>query len=67
MRTTLEIDEELVNEVMRISKAKTKKGAIVTALKEYIKAHRRRELRDMIGNYNEFGLTLEDLEKIRGE
>lgn len=67
MRTTIEIDEELVNEVMRISKVKTIKGAIVTAFKEYIKAHRKRELRDMIGNYNEFGLTLEELEKMRGK
>ena len=65
MRTTLDIDEELVREVMRAAKAKTKKGAIVTALKEYLKATRRQELRDMIGAYDEFDLSLEELESMR--
>jgi Arc/MetJ family transcription regulator len=65
MRTTLDINEELVREVMRAAKAKTKKGAIVIALKEYLKATRRQELRDMIGAYNEFDLSLEELESMR--
>jgi len=67
MRTTFEINEELIREVMKASKAKTKKGAIVIALKEYLKARRRQELKDMIGNYDEFDLSLEDLEKMRRE
>ncbi len=61
MRTTLDIDEELVSEVMRVAKAKTKKGAIVTALKEYLKVTRRQELRDMIGAYDEFDLSLDKI------
>ncbi|HLG29751.1 MAG TPA: type II toxin-antitoxin system VapB family antitoxin [Candidatus Brocadiales bacterium] len=67
MRTTLEIDEELVKEAMKASKAKTKKGAIVIALKEYLGAKRREELKGMIGNYDEFDLSLEKLEKMRRE
>ncbi len=67
MRTTLDIDEELVREVMRAAKAKTKKGAIVIALKEYLMAKRRQELRDMIGTYDDFDLSLEELEKMRHE
>ncbi len=67
MRTTLDIDEELVREVMRAAKAKTKKGAIVIALKEYLMAKRRHELRDMIGTYDDFDLSLEELEKMRHE
>lgn len=67
MRTTFEIDEKLIDEVMKISKAKTKKGAIVIALKEYLKAKRRQELKDMIGTYDEFDLSLEELEKMRRE
>lgn len=65
MRTTFEIDEELIEEVRRASKAKTKKGAIVVALTEYLKAKRRQELKDMIGAYDEFDLSLKDLEKMR--
>ncbi len=45
----------------------TKKGAIVTALKEYLMAKRRHELRDMIGTYDDFDLSLEELEKMRHE
>ncbi len=67
MRTTLDIDEELVGEVMKAAKAKTKKGAIVIALKEYLMAKRRHELRDMIGTYDDFDLSLEELEKMRHE
>jgi len=67
MRTTFEINEELLRAVMEVSKAKTKKGAIVIALKEYLRAKRREELKDMIGSYDEFGLSLEDLEKMRHE
>ena len=65
MRTTFEINEALIKEVMEASKAKTKKGAIVIALKEYLRSKTRRELREMIGSYDEFGLSLKDLEKMR--
>jgi len=67
MRTTFDIDEALIREVIKVSQAKTKKGAIVIALKEYLRAKRRQELREMIGAYDEFGLTLEELEKMRRE
>ena len=65
MRTTFEINEELLKEVMKVSKAKTKKGAIVVALKEYLRAKRKEELKSMIGNYDELDLSLEKLEKMR--
>lgn len=65
MKTTFEINDELINETMKASGAKTKKGAIVIALKEYLKAKKRRELKDMIGTYDEFGLSLKELEKMR--
>lgn len=67
MRTTLEIDEGLIQEVVKASKAKTKKGAIVIALKEYLKAKRKQELKEMIGQFDEFDLTLKELEKMRHE
>lgn len=65
MRTTFEIDETLIKEVMETSKAKTKKGAIVIALKEYIKNKKRQELKAMIGKYDELNLSLIDLKKMR--
>lgn len=67
MRTTFEIDEDLIRQVMKASKTKTKKGAIVIALNEYLRARRRQELKEIIGAYDEFGLSLEELEKMRGE
>ena len=67
MRTVFDIDEELIREVMRVSQAKTKKGALVVALKEYLRAKRRQELKEMIGAYDKFDLTLKDLEKMRRE
>jgi len=67
MRTTIEIDDDLLKEVMESSHSKTKKGAIVIALTEYLKMKKRRELIEMIGNYENFDLTLKDLEKMRDE
>jgi len=67
MRTTFDIDETLIREVQQVSRAKTKKEAIVIALTEYLRAKRRQELRDMIGTYDTFALTLDDLEKMRCE
>ncbi len=64
MRTLIEIDENLMKEVLKISKEKTKKGAITKAMEEYIKMKRREELKNMIGSYD-FPLTLKELEKIR--
>lgn len=50
---------------MDISKSKTKKGAIVIALNEYLRLKKREELKDLIGNYKDFDLTLDDLRKMR--
>lgn len=67
MKTTLDIDDDILKKVMDISKSKTKKGAIVTALNEYLRLKKREELKDLIGNYKDFDLTLDDLKKMRHE
>ncbi len=67
MRTTFDIDKEFIREVMKASRAKTKKGAVMIALKGYLRAKRRQELRDMIGNYNGFDLTRQELGKMGRE
>jgi Arc/MetJ family transcription regulator len=67
MKTTLDIDDDILKKVMDISKSKTKKGAIVIALNEYLRLKKREELKDLIGNYKDFDLTLDDLRKMRHE
>ena len=67
MRTTIEIDNDLLKEVMEKSGAKSKKIAIVTAMKDYRRLKRREELKNLIGNYDEFSLDHKDLRKMRDE
>ncbi len=65
MRTTLDIDAELIEKVVKMTGAPSKKKAIETAMKEFLRTKRRKELSDLIGNYEEFGVTLKDLKKMR--
>jgi Arc/MetJ family transcription regulator len=65
MRTTLDIDAELIKKVMKATGAPSKKKAVEIAMKEFLRAKQREELSDLIGNYEEFNLTLEKLERIR--
>lgn len=65
MRTTLDIDADLIKRVVKTTGAATKKKAIETAMKEFLRAKRREELSNLIGNYEEFALTLEELERMR--
>jgi Arc/MetJ family transcription regulator len=65
MRTTLDIDALLIEKVVRTTGAPSKKKAIEIAMKEFIRAKRREELCQLIGNYDEFGLTLKELERMR--
>ena len=65
MRTTLDIDARLVEKVVKTTVAPSKKKAIEIAMKEFLRAKRRKELSDLIGNYEEFGVTLRELKKMR--
>jgi Arc/MetJ family transcription regulator len=65
MRTTLDIDAEALKKVMKTTGAKTKKKAVEIAMQEFLRAKRREELRDLIGNYDDFALSLEELERMR--
>jgi Arc/MetJ family transcription regulator len=65
MRTTLDIDGELIEKVVKTTGARSKKKAIEMAMKEFLRSKRRKELSDLIGNYEEFEVTLKDLEKMR--
>ena len=65
MRTTLDIDAKLVEKVVKTTGAPSKKKAIEIAMKEFLRAKRRKELSDLIGNYEEFGVSLRELKKMR--
>ena len=65
MRTTLDIDAELMEKVVKTTGARSKKKAIEIAMKEFLRLKRRKELGDLIGNYEEFEVTLEELERMR--
>jgi len=67
MRITLDIDAELIKKVMKATGATSKGKAVEIAMKEFLRAKQREELSDMIGNYEEFAVTLKDLEKMRME
>ncbi len=67
MRTTLDIDADLLEKVKKATRAPSKKRAIEIALQEFLRMQRRKELADLIGNYDEFELTLEDLERMRSD
>ncbi|MFH1671973.1 MAG: type II toxin-antitoxin system VapB family antitoxin [Pseudomonadota bacterium] len=67
MRTTIDIENDLIHEVMKKAGVKTKKDAIVAALRDYLKYKKIEELKGLIGNYEDFDLTLDDLKKMRNE
>ena len=65
MRITLDIDAELLEEVVKRTGARTKKKAIEIPIKEFLRAKRWEELSELVGNYEEFGLSPEELERMR--
>ncbi len=49
MPTNLAIDNDLLNEALKIGKHKTKKNAVNEALREYIERRKRKEIISMFG------------------
>ncbi len=50
MKTLIDIDETLLKEAMKLSKAPTKKETIQRALSELVKACRRQSLKSLAGS-----------------
>ena len=65
-KTTVVIDDKLLDEAMRVSGAKTKKQAITTGLKELIRRKNLEALRQELGTFD-LAISSEDLEKLRNE
>ena len=49
MATNLALDDALINQAVELGNHKTKKEAVTTALQEYIKLKKRREIFDLVG------------------
>lgn len=64
MRTTLDIDADLLETAVLVLQAPSKKQAIETALRESITSRLRRELCDSLGTVD-LDLTLDDLHRDR--
>lgn len=64
MRTTLDIDENLLNEAMKVSGTSTKKATVEAGLHELLRKKLRQELISMAGK-TELTVTLKDLQRMR--
>ncbi len=65
-KTTVVIDDKLINEAIRITGAKTKREVIGRGLKELIKTKTREMFRKELGTY-ELDLSLVKLKELRNE
>jgi Arc/MetJ family transcription regulator len=61
MRTNIEIDEKLMDEIINKTSLKTKKEVVYVALKEYLQKLKREELASIAGKID----WLEDVEEMR--
>ena len=64
MRTTVDVDDKLMEEALSITHAGTKKAVIEQALRELVNAHKREALIAMIGS-GVIDMTLEELKELR--
>jgi Arc/MetJ family transcription regulator len=64
MKTTIDIPDRELKEAIKYTRAKTKRDAVVQALKDFNRRRRLSELARMLGTFKDF-MTQEDLKVIR--
>jgi len=64
MKTTIDIPNQDLEEVIKYTKAKTKRDAVLQAIRDFNKRKRLSELAEILGTFKEF-MTQDDLEKMR--
>ncbi|MFA4919275.1 MAG: type II toxin-antitoxin system VapB family antitoxin [Thermodesulfovibrionales bacterium] len=64
MKTTIDIPNKDLEEVIKYTKAKTKRDAVLQAIRDFNKRKRLSELAEILGTFKEF-MTQDDLEKMR--
>lgn len=65
MRSTIDIDDDLLKKTMEITGARTKREAIHVALRELVQSKLRERLIKSIGT-DRVNLTLKELDELRG-
>ena len=65
-KTTVVIDDKLINEAIKIVGARTKREVIEKGLRELIKTRNREALRKELGTYD-INLSLDKLKRLRNE
>jgi Arc/MetJ family transcription regulator len=66
MKTTINIPDEELKQAIKYTGAKTKREAVVTAIRDFNRRRRMAELAGMLGTFKEF-MTQADLKKMREE
>ena len=64
MKTTVDIPEKELKELMKYTKAKTKKEAILEAVRDFNRRQKLKKLADMLGTFEDI-ITLEELAQMR--
>ncbi|MFN3480772.1 MAG: type II toxin-antitoxin system VapB family antitoxin [Thermodesulfovibrionales bacterium] len=64
MKTTIDIPQEDLKEAIKYTGAKTKRDAVVSALRDFNKRRRLAELVKMLGTFKDF-MTQDDLRAMR--
>ncbi|MEW6378172.1 MAG: type II toxin-antitoxin system VapB family antitoxin [bacterium] len=64
MKTTIDIPDDELMEVLKHTGAKTKREAVVYAIKDYNRRQRLSRVAEILGTFKEF-MTQDDLEEMR--
>lgn len=64
MKTTIEIPDEELRQVIKYTKAKTKREAVVYAIKDFNRRQRLAQLAKVLGTFEDF-MTQDDLKEMR--
>lgn len=66
MKTTIDIPEEELDELIRNTRAKTKKKAVLQAVIDFNRRKRLLRVSKMLGTFKDF-ITVDELKKMRNE
>ena len=66
MKTLIDIQDDLMNDLLKEANTTVKKKAILLAIETFLDVKRREKLAALIGNY-EFGYSLRELEEMRSD
>ncbi len=64
MKTTIDIPENILKEVLFYSQAKTQRGAVLTAMEEYVRLRKMQKIAEKLGTFEQV-LTQSELKKLR--